>query len=166
MTYTPSKAASNFQPSGFQQNRRSSDGYLESSVRHASPARLRLMVLERSVEVARTLANSWREKIDTHRGPNEYSVLLLDLITELLSGVTSSEGVCSQVADLYVFLSQHLLKAEEHSDAEAIDEIRIVLETEADTWRMVCANETLAQLGSTATPSSPLPISSGLNLQA
>ncbi|WP_372718388.1 flagellar export chaperone FliS [Novipirellula sp.] len=171
MSYSPSHAASNYQPSGYKQSRRSTDGYLESSIQHATPARLRLMILERSVEVARVLANAWRTQPEK-KGNNEYSLKLFDLITELLSGVTSKEGVCNQVADLYVFLAKHLLLAEQNSDADAVDELREILEIEADTWRMVCANETLAKMpaasaaGTTAAPiSTDTPISGGLNLQ-
>ncbi|GAA5504743.1 flagellar protein FliS [Novipirellula caenicola] len=172
MSYSPSQPASNFQPSGYKQSRRSTDGYLESSIQHATPARLRLMLLERSVEVARVLANAWRTQPEK-KGCNEYSLKLLDLLTELLSGITGNEEVCVQVADLYVFLSKHLLLAEQSSDADAIDELRQVLEVEADTWRMVCANETLAKVSGGASTGAPAvapvatdtPISGGLNLQ-
>lgn len=118
--------------------------YLESSVRTASPARLRLMLLERAVEVAASLSARWNAGQDL--GANELSLRLLDLLTELLAGVKGStleteDRLCRQVADLYVFLTQHLLQAEKTSQADAIDEIRIVLETEVETWRLVCARE-------------------------
>lgn len=125
--------------SGF--GRRSGDTYLESSVASASPAKLRLMLIERSVEVARHLADLWRA-VPGKRGTNEHSLKLLELLSELLSGVTDDKvEVCRAVADLYVFLCQHLLAAEENGDVTMIDEIRLVLETEAETWRMVCAQE-------------------------
>ena len=121
------------------------DSYLEATVRTASPARMRLMIIERGIEVASTLSQKWRSGELT--GPNEHSLKLLDLLNELLNGVggskTESENlVCQKVADLYVFLLKHLLAAEADSDASKIDEIRVVLSTEADTWRAVCANET------------------------
>ncbi|TWT79072.1 flagellar protein FliS [Planctomycetes bacterium CA13] len=158
MSYTHSHAASNFQPSGYTgPRRRKSDEYLDSMIRSASPGRLRLMLLERSVEVARKLAEDWRSD-DGKKGSNEQSLRLLDLITELLSGVTSDEGVCGKIADLYVFLSKHLINAELSSDADAIDDIRLVLEVEAETWRLVVANENGA-VSQAATASG------GLNLQ-
>lgn len=121
--------------------RRSGDAYLESMVKTASPARLRLMLIERAVEVSRHLANHWKTQ-PGKRGTNEYSLKLLELLSELLSGVTdSSVDVCRTVADLYVFLCQHLIAAEANGDSTMIDEIRLVLETEAETWRMVCARE-------------------------
>ncbi len=139
----------------------------------ASPAKLRLMLLDRSVELARMVAKQWRENPEG-AGPNEQSLTLLDFLSELLSGVTSDEtDVCNQVADLYVFLTQHLVMAEEHGDAGAIDEIRLVLETEAETWRMVVANEApvsvkqqFADASSTAAETTGQRKSSGLSFQA
>lgn len=121
-----------------------SQQYLDSSIRTASPAKLRLMMIERGVEVAGILAHFWRT--NDVAGSNEHSLKLLDLLTELLSGVTGGStedenAVCLKVADLYVFLVQHLLAAEQHGDASFVDEIRLVLETEAETWRAVCANQ-------------------------
>lgn len=118
--------------------------YLEAAVRTTSPARLRLMLIERAVEVTQRLAAKWRSGEDL--GVNELSMKLLDLLTELLEGVrggaTEQERrLCRQVADLYVFLTQHLLRAEQTSCPTTIDEIRMVLETEAETWRMVCVQE-------------------------
>ncbi|MCM2370112.1 flagellar protein FliS [Rhodopirellula sp. ICT_H3.1] len=154
-------------PAGF--GRRSGDTYLESMIATASPAKLRLMLIERGVEVARHLAGLWRDT-PGKRGTNEHSLKLFELLSELLSGVTDSKvEVCRTVADMYVFLCQHLIQAEENGDATMIDEIRLVLETEAETWRMVCAQE----LGA-STPNSraanllaktAVPATGGLNLQ-
>ena len=135
--------------------------YMEATVRAASPARLRLMLIERAAEVAARLAAAWKSKQDL--GSNEHSTKLLDLLNELLSGVVggkheSERGVCQKVADLYVFLSKHLVAAEATSNYAAIDEIRIVLEIEAETWRAVCAE-------GTACPSPSQATHSGLNLE-
>ena len=147
---------------------RSGESYLESIVHTASPARLRLLLIERAIDVAGTLSATWRDR--RNLGTNEYSITLLDLLNELLSGVVGGHGgsvvggpstnekkVCEQVSDLYVFLTQHLVAAEEKSDSGAIDEIATVLHIEAETWRAVCA-----QQGGHA---GPVP-TSGLNLQA
>ena len=119
--------------------------YLESTVRTASPARLRLMLIERAVEVSNALAENWRAKEEP--GPNALSLKLLELLNELLQGVVGGtsageEEICGKVADLYVFLAKHLVAAEDQSDFAAIDEIRSVLIVEAETWRAVCAGET------------------------
>lgn len=138
----------------------STNHYLEATVKSASPARLRLMLLERSVDVAARLSHAW--KTGESRGSNEHSIRLLDLLTELLAGVQggvtkAEQALCDQVADLYVFLSQHLVAAEADSDSQAIDEIKLVLETEAETWRAVCAQSISNQ--------PPTIAAGGLNLQ-
>ncbi len=125
--------------------------YLDANIQTASPARLRLMLIERGVEVARQLSDAWRgpSPLENHdssgqasAAANEYSLKLFEILNELLSGVTGDKDeICRKVADLYVFLTKHLITAEEVRDADAIDEIRLVLETEAETWRMVCVNE-------------------------
>lgn len=150
--------------------RRSGDSYLESAIAAASPAKLRLMLIERSVEVSRHLAGMWRET-PGKRGTNEYSLKLLELLSELLSGVTDQKvEVCRTVADLYVFLCQHLIVAEKNGDASMIDEIRLVLETEAETWRMVCAQEgghspAKIRAADVLSRTAGVPVSGGLNLQ-
>ncbi len=140
-----------------------SNQYLEATVLSASPARLRLMLLERSTETAAMLSASWRSK--ETKGSNEHSVRLLDLLTELLSGVKGGKSkqeqeICSRVADLYVFLAKHLVTAEAYSDFGAIDEIKLVLEAETETWRAVCAQESGLQ-----EYFSGLPPATSLNLQ-
>jgi flagellar protein FliS len=99
------------------------------------------MLIERAVEVAAGLAMDWRAGREP--GVNAASLRLLGLLTELLRGVRSGTDaenrLASQVADLYVFLIQHLLVAEQDSNFDSIDEIRLVLKTEAETWRLVCA---------------------------
>ena len=122
----------------------SGEQYLESVVRTASPAKLRLMLIERAVGVSECLESAWRE--NPGQGANEQSLKLFELINELLRGVVGSkqgdgEEICKQVSDLYVFLMKHLLMAEQRSDVASIEEIRVVLQVEAETWRLVCANE-------------------------
>lgn len=52
--------------------------YLESVVRAASPAKLRLMLIERAVGVSESLEVAWRE--NPAQGPNEESLKLFELI--------------------------------------------------------------------------------------
>ena len=135
--------------------------YLETAVRTASPAKLRLMLLERAVGLCQVIARRWREK-QPEFGYDEQTITLRDILTELLAGVGKSElPVALQVADLYVFLTKHLTSAEMMRDVTMIEEIQIVLETEAETWRIVCETATQnAHRQATATPHA-----TSLNLQ-
>jgi flagellar secretion chaperone FliS len=135
--------------------------YLETAVRTASPAKLRLMLIERAVGLCHVISQRWREKMPD-LGYDEQTLHLRDILTELLSGIGKSDlPVALQVADLYVFLSKHLTSAEMMRDVTMIDEIRIVLETEAETWRIVC--ETATQHNHRRDPGTPHATS--LNLQ-
>lgn len=140
--------------------------YLESVVRTASPAKLRLMLIERSLSVCECLEAAWSKNPD--QGANEQSLKLFELINELLRGVVGceqgdGEAVSKQVADLYVFLLKHMLLAEQKSDVASIEEIRAVLQIEAETWRIVCANELADSPHSMGLGSSKT--SGGLNLE-
>jgi len=142
------------------------DQYLESVVRTATPAKLRLMLIERAVGIADSVAEAWRA--DPGQGANEQSLKLFDLLNELLRGVVGSkqgegEEVCHKVADLYVFLIKHLLAAEEIGDVASVEEISAVLQVEAETWRLACANEMADSQGRQRSEVSP---SGGLNLEA
>ncbi len=104
-------------------------------------------------------------------GPNEQSLKLFELINELLGGVVGSkqgdgEEICKQVSDLYVFLLKHLLLAEQKSDVASIEEIRAVLQVEAETWRIACANELPAASQQLDFGSRSSGNSNGLNIEA
>ncbi|MDG2220546.1 MAG: flagellar protein FliS [Rubripirellula sp.] len=151
---------------------RSSESYLESMVNTASPARLRLLLLERAVDVAGNLATIWKDGKEL--GSNQHSLKLLELLNELLSGVVGGpsqeqQKICHQVSDLYVFLTQHLMRAEETSDCDAINQIASILQTEAETWRTVCGQQSGQQASSAgifpSVEGGVVP-SEGLNLQA
>lgn len=117
----------------------SSSNYLESLVQSAPPARLRLMLIEKAVGLCHLIVDRWKESPSSASWDGT-NIQLTDILTELLSGVSrGSTPVAKQVADLYVFLIQYQNKAVEAGDVTMIDEIRTVLETEAETWRMVCA---------------------------
>ena len=120
-------------------HRNARDEYLENAVRSASPARVRLMLIDRAIEVSGSLSGKYRKGV---QGANEHSIHLLDLLGELLGGVANYDNaLCSQVADLYVFMCQELVRAEATSDPTKVDAIQDILRIDAETWRAVCANE-------------------------
>jgi flagellar protein FliS len=138
--------------------------YLEAAVRNAPPARLRLMLIEKAVGLCHAISARWTAN-RPDLGCDEQTLHIRDIFTELLSGVGRSDlPVAQQVSDLYVFLSQHLTTAEMQRDVTMIDEIRLVLETEAETWRIVCET-TANQAKPKSHPQDGVPRPAGLNLQ-
>jgi flagellar protein FliS len=96
------------------------------------------MLIEKAVGLCQLISDRCKETGESPLwdGP---AIQLADILTELLAGVGRGDTpVVKQVADLYVFLIQHQNKAVESGDVSMVDEIRLVLETEAETWRMVC----------------------------
>lgn len=136
--------------------------YLQGTVGTASPSKLRLMLIERAAEIAGGLASSWSDGPSTEA--SQGSLRLLEILTELLDGITAQGDLDlnRRVADLYVFLIQHLVAAESAADAATAREIETVLRIEAETWRAVCAREGGVPQG-TAAVTQP---SGGFNLQA
>jgi flagellar protein FliS len=123
-----------------------------------------LLLIERGIDVAGALANKYRDPSGI-RGTNEHSIHLLDLLSELLGGIAKNDHpLTAQIADLYVFLCQELVRAESDSDPRKVESIQEILRIEAETWRAVCANEQPAAiLADVAGLNQSLP--AGLNLR-
>lgn len=129
--------------------------YLESAVRTASPARLRLMLLERSVALVEKICDKRQREPDAL--VDEATLTLRDILGELLSGVTAKGGdLAKQVADLYVFLLQELTKAEQEPGTERLQAIGRILRIEQETWQQVVAAQT-GQQSAAATAKVPAP---------
>jgi flagellin-specific chaperone FliS len=70
-------------------------------------------------------------------------LLLRDLLGELLSGLTHGGGaVAEQMANVYVFLLQHLTRAERTLNPQLLRDIQRVLIIECETWRQVVERHT------------------------
>lgn len=158
------------------------DRYLQNLIRSASPARLRLLLIERGIEIAESLAATAAEPTQaaTHSGKSlelvraEQTLRLRDILGELLSGVVNKElEVAKQVADLYVFLLQYMGEAERQDTAERWERIVEILRIEQETWARVCEHATRSATPDAAS-SRPLgvsdfgagpPVAGALNLQ-
>lgn len=119
------------------------DRYEANRYSTVSPLRLRWMLLERACTVAQELETAWQATPPQERP--EDSLLLRDLLGELLGGLSRNGGpVAEQLADLYVFLLQHLTRAEQTCNAVLIRDVGRVLEVERETWRQVVARHAAA----------------------
>jgi flagellar protein FliS len=148
--------------------------YLENLVKTASPARLRLLLIERAIEVADWLAKtpiatdapiangdkegSTPASQGFAKSPQmlreEQTLRLRDLLGALLDGVTEKDSdVAKQVSDLYVFLIQAVGKAEAAGDPHSWQQIASILRIEQETWAEVCT----AQCRGLASPASGPP---------
>jgi len=113
----------------------STNPYLEQEVLTASPAKLRWMLLNKSVKLSQLIGQLW-EVGDLGLG-DQWCLRLRDILTELLSGVHGQDPTARQVADLYVFLIRLLTEAEQSHDSHRMVQLQSVLEEEAETWLQV-----------------------------
>lgn len=109
--------------------------YLEQEVLAASPAKLRWLLLNKSVKLSQLISQLW-EVGDLGLG-DQWCLRLRDILTELLSGIHGQDETAKQVADLYVFLIRRLTEAEQTHDSHLMAELQSVLEIEAETWLQV-----------------------------
>lgn len=114
-----------------------SEQYLQTTVMTASPAKLRLMLIERGVGLVSMIKDARRKNPDVL--VDQWTIRLRDILGELLQGVSRNAGdLAKQVSDLYVFLIQELTLAEQEPGIERIESIGRILEIERETWDQVC----------------------------
>lgn len=110
--------------------------YLEQEVLHAHPAKLRLMLIEKAIGLCRLCEGMWQR--GDYDSSLQWTIRIRDILTELLSGITSAETpVSKQTSDLYVFLSKQLTLAEQTRRVEELSKVTSILMIEQETWQAV-----------------------------
>lgn len=136
-------------------NDSSTNPYLEQEVLTASPAKLRWLLLQKSVNLCEIVADLWRN--GQFVVADQWSLRVREILNELLSGVQGTDELSKQVADLYVFMIKQLTQAELNHDVAALTELRGLLEIETETWRLVQQNAT-ATAAAVPAPHAPAPL--------
>ncbi|MCE9526470.1 MAG: flagellar filament capping protein FliD, partial [Planctomycetales bacterium] len=106
-------------------------------VSSATPQRLRLMLIEGAIRLARQTADSWREG---RAGDGLESLIRCrSFITELISGIREgSSPLADKVLGIYLFLFQELTYAQQDQNVARLEGVIRVLEEERTTWQEVC----------------------------
>jgi flagellar protein FliS len=113
------------------------DSYLENEVLTATPQKLRLLLIEGAIRFAHDAIRHW----DGGRNEEACEAIIRcrDIVTELLTVIDKKDfAPASQVYELYLFLFGELTEAQRHRDADQMRGVLRVLETERETWRLVC----------------------------
>lgn len=114
-----------------------SQTYLETQVATATPQRLRLMLIDGAIRLARQTAESWREQREGDA--LESLIRCRSFITELISGIREgSSPLADKVLGIYMFIFQELTYAQQSQDASRLEGVIQVLEEERITWQEVC----------------------------
>jgi len=115
----------------------STDHYLESQVRTATPQRLRLMMIDAAVRHASQALQRWSQPL-----PDDCRDALARC-RQLVAALTPRRDVeddptIEQVTAVYLFLFRTLSEAQVHENRERVTEALRILREEQETWRQYC----------------------------
>ena len=130
--------------------------YLEQEVLTASPAKLRWLLLQKSVTLCEVVSQLWRA--GDLATADQWTLRLREILTELLGGVQGTDDLARQVADLYVFMLAQLTQAEQNRDLAVLADLRGLLQIEAETWLLVQQNVAGARGTAVTPPLDPGPL--------
>lgn len=133
----------------------STNPYLRTKVMTASPAELRLMLLDGAIKFARQ-GEAGLERRDYEAAYNGVS-RCQSIVMELINGLRPEHApeLCAQLESLYTFLYTRLMRALTERDPAGVREVVELLEYERQTWTMVIdrlASENVAAGAMTETP--------------
>lgn len=131
--------------------------YLRTKVMTASPAELRLMLIDGAIRFAEQARTGLGEKNYelSYSGITRTQSILLELINALRP--EHDPGLCEKLSSLYTFMYTQLMKAGSERSPEIIDQVITLLRFERETWSMVIdqlARENQSASGIAQTPSS------------
>ena len=113
------------------------NAYLRTQVMSASPAELRMMLLDGAVKFARQgrqgLADKNHEQV--YSGFSQARAIVTELMTSMRHDVAPE--LCESVRSLYAYIFQELVSASLESDIDKADKVIGLLEFEAETWRLL-----------------------------
>lgn len=113
-----------------------SQAYLKTKVMTASPAELRLMLLDGAIRFAEQARRGYEER-DFERafeGTTKAQNILLELTNSLRHD--QAPELCERLAALYTYLYRSLVEASMTRDTAQIDEVVRLLRFERETWQM------------------------------
>ena len=110
--------------------------YLRTKVMTASPAELRLLLLDGAIR----FAEQAREGLE-HKNPEKSydgSRQCRAILTELTSGLRAelAPELCERLSSLYLFLYTSLVEAMSERDPEGVRKVVEILTYERETWRL------------------------------
>lgn len=113
-----------------------SQAYLKTRVMTASPAELRLMLIDGAIRFAEQARRGYEER-DFERafeGTTKAQNILLELTNSLRHD--QAPELCERLAALYTFLYRSLVDASMTRDMALVDEVVRLLRFERETWQL------------------------------
>jgi flagellar protein FliS len=122
-----------------------SQAYLRTKVLTASPAELRLLLLDGALRFAETARRGYEEKNfeASYEGTSKCQAILTELMCSLRP--EQSPDLCGKLSALYTYMYKRLLEASMEKSAAIVEEVIGLLKFERETW--VLLMEDLAKSG-------------------
>jgi|GEM_PF-1720117 len=114
------------------------DEYLVTQVMTATPQKLQLMLIDAAIRSVRQAQENWKHQRDEEAG--EHLMKGQQIVTQLISGLEHEQQpeLVRQVAGIYMFIFRALVFAQLRKDEDQLNDALQILESEQETWRMVC----------------------------
>lgn len=119
------------------------NAYLRTKVMTASPAELRLMLIDGAIRFAQNARDGLAAKDyeSSYNGATRCQAILMELINGLRP--EHDAALCERLSALYTFMYTQMVKGLSERHAETVDGVISLLNYERDTWTMLL--EQLAQ---------------------
>lgn len=113
------------------------NAYLRTQVMSATPAELRMMLLDGAVKFAKQGRQGLAEKNHelVYTGFSQARAIVTELMTSMRPEI--DPDLCERVRSLYAFFFQELVAASLENDIARADKVIELLEFEAETWRLL-----------------------------
>jgi len=113
------------------------NAYLRTKVMTASPAELRLLLIDGAIRFSQQCRNGIQEK--DHEGAYNGATRCQAILMELINGLRPEHdpSLCERLSALYTFMYTQIVKGLSERDPAKIDEVIQLLNFERDTWMML-----------------------------
>ncbi|MCZ6834432.1 MAG: flagellar export chaperone FliS [Planctomycetota bacterium] len=113
------------------------NAYLKTKVMTASPADLRLMLLDGAIKFAQQGQKGLVEKNfeAVYNGITRCQKIILEMVNNL--NAEADPELCTRLSGLYTFMYTRLIDASTEKDASIMDEVIKLLRFERETWQML-----------------------------
>ena len=127
------------------QNTHGSQAYLKTKVMTASPAELRLMLIDGAIRFADQAKRGYEERNFelAYEGTTKAQNIIMELMNALRPD--QSPELCARLSALYTYMYKALVEASTTRDTAKVDEVIELLRFERETWQM-CLQEITREL--------------------
>lgn len=128
-----------------------SQAYLKTKVMTASPAELRLMLIDGAIRFAEQAKRGYEERDFevAFEGTTKAQNIILELMNSLRP--EQSPELCARLSALYTYMYKSLVEASTTRETARIDEVVALLRFERETWQM-CLKSLASGDAAPATP--------------